>query len=314
MRNGNVHSCRRLATRGWTLIELLVVIAIIAVLIALLLPAVQQAREAARRTHCKTQLLQISVALQNYHDAHGSLPPGVVNDSGPVRNEPKGYHHGWYTLLLPYLDERPVFTKVDRSAGIYEDANATARGVVIPILLCPSDPAARLSVSGAALTNYAGVHHPVEAPIDATNHGVLFLNSRVRQEDVPDGLSHTLFVGEFKRSAGDLGWASGTRASLRNGGSAINTTPGGSPYYNDPNAAAQAGQPSTPLSVRYDDAVPEASLSDPALQVGGFGSHHVGGCHYALGDGSVRFISQNMNPEVYEHLLDRADGAVTGEF
>src|SRR3954463_6577901 len=82
--------------RGWTLIELLVVIAIIAVLLALLLPAVQQAREAARRTQCRTQLMQIGLALQSYHDAHGSLPCGVVNDSGPISSEPKGYHHSWY--------------------------------------------------------------------------------------------------------------------------------------------------------------------------------------------------------------------------
>jgi len=301
--------------RGWTLIELLVVIAIIAVLLACLLPAVQQAREAARRTQCRTQLMQIALALQTYHDAHGSLPCGVVNDSGPIRSEPKGYHHGWFTLLLPYLDERPVYSLIVPSADIYADANSKARGVVLPLLLCPSDPGARTSaINGAALTSYAGVHHPYEAPIDTTNHGVLFLNSRVRYDDVSDGVSHTLFVAEFKRSQNDLGWASGTRATLRNGGRQLNTTPGGSPYYNDPNAPAPPPSKTATSSIRYDDGVQNDGRADTALDVGGFGSYHVGGAHHALGDGSVRFISESINPDVYRQLLDRADGAVIPEF
>jgi prepilin-type N-terminal cleavage/methylation domain-containing protein len=297
---------------GFTLIELLVVIAIIAVLIALLLPAVQQAREAARRTQCKMQLMQITLALQSYHDAQGSLPCGSVNETGPIRNEAEGYHHSWYTGLLPYLDLTPVFARIDPTASIYGAENAEARGVVVPIFLCPTDPAARTSVSGGAgLTNYAGVHHPYEAPIDTTNHGVLFLNSRVRFEDVPDGVSHVLFVGEIKRAAGDLGWASGTRGTLRNGGRPINRTPGGSPYYNDPQLTALDVELN---SVRFDDSVSADARSDAALLVGGFGSHHTGGGQYALGDGSVRFLSENIDPETHYRLLDRADGKAEGEF
>jgi prepilin-type N-terminal cleavage/methylation domain-containing protein len=304
-------SMRIARPRGFTLIELLVVIAIIAVLIALLLPAVQQAREAARRTQCKMSIMQVILALQNYHDAHAVLPPGVMNETGPIRNEPKGHHHGWFTLLLPYVEEQVVQSRIDSTTSIYSTQNAVARGVVLPLLLCPTDPAARSSTSGAGLSNYAGVHHPSETPIDTTNHGVLFLNSRVRYEDVPDGVSHTLFVGEIKRSEQDLGWASGTRSTLRNGGRPVNRTAGGSLYYNDPELATLDNELN---SVHFDKSVTEEMRTDPLLQVGGFGSHHVGGSQYALGDGSVRFISENINVEVYRGLLDRADGVVDQEF
>ena len=299
---------------GFTLIELLVVIAIIAILVALLLPAVQAAREAARRSQCKSNLQQISVALQNYHDAHDSLPAGSTNETGPIRHEPVGYHHSWYTMLLPYIGENSVDAHIDAGFGIYSEANATSRAAVLPLLLCPSDSASRTSAAGdAGLTNYAGAHHPVEAPIDTTNHGVLFLNSRVRFADVLDGVSHTLFVGEFKRSPADLGWASGTRATLRNGGRPLNQTPAGSPYYNDPQAPPVADPIKTAMTI-FDDSVPEELRGDPAYEVGGFGSYHAGGQHFALGDGSVRFMSENTTTAVLHQLMDRADGIAGGEF
>ena len=303
--------------RGFTLIELLVVIAIMALLIALLLPAVQQAREAARRTQCKNNLQQINFALQNYHQAFETLPPGSVDETGPIHNVPDGFHHGWYTSLLPYLDEQPVFRSIDPNLGIYAEEQRTARTAMIAVLLCASDAAAQYASRSddvpAALTSFAGVHHPVEAPIDVTNHGVLFLNSRVRMSDVSDGISHTLFVGEMKRSGSDLGWASGTRASLRNGGLAINQTPGGSPYYNDP-AVPNADPAVWSLGSTFDETVDPALREDSTLLVGGFGSQHTGGTQFAVGDGSVRFISENIAQTVYLQLLDRGDGAVVEEY
>src|SRR4051812_26811224 len=99
-------SRRSLRRGGFTLIELLVVIAIISVLIALLLPAIQAAREAARRVQCVNNLMQLGIALHNYESSYESLPPGVVNDTGPISNIPKGYHASWMLQLLPFLEQK----------------------------------------------------------------------------------------------------------------------------------------------------------------------------------------------------------------
>jgi prepilin-type N-terminal cleavage/methylation domain-containing protein len=228
-------TCRR----GFTLIELLVASAIMAILVSLLLPAVQQAREAARRSTCKSHLRQIGMALQNYHDQYEMLPAGTVNPTGPIRNVAEGYHHNWYVALLPYLEQAALDQQVDPQRRIYDPAHDPVRRQVLPVLLCPSDdagvsaPKAQQALE-PALCNYAGNHHPWEAPIDLDNLGVLYLNSFLPLTRIPDGTSHTLAVGEFKRAMDDLGWASGTRATLRNTWLPPNQTPGGNAYYQDP--------------------------------------------------------------------------------
>ena len=206
--------------RGFTLIELLVVIAIIAVLIALLLPAVQAAREAARRAQCVNNLMQLSIALQNYETAYEVLPPGVVNDTGPIKNVPQGYHWSWLAQLLPYMERKNIHRHIDFNVGVYDGAiNQTVRAVSIRSFLCPSDGFAS-PTDGIALSSYAGCYHDVEAPIDVKNNGVLFLNSAIRAEDIPDGRAYTIFAGEHLNGP-NLGWASGTRATLRNTGDAL---------------------------------------------------------------------------------------------
>src|SRR5258708_46867 len=124
---------------GFTLIELLVVIAIIAVLIALLLPAVQSAREAARRSQCLNNLMQISLAIKNYEAAHEMLPPGVVNPTGPIKNTPQGYHVSWMVQILPFLEQTAAFKHMDFSVGVYNPNNVTVRAQRINIFHCPSD-------------------------------------------------------------------------------------------------------------------------------------------------------------------------------
>src|SRR5262249_29690801 len=161
----------------------------IAVLIALLLPAVQAAREAARRAQCVNNLMQLSIAVQNYESSNEVLPPGVVNDTDPVLSVPKGYHFGWMARILPYIERKTIYGKLNFSVGVYDGANETARQNAISTFLCPSDPGSRGGGS-----SYAACHHHVEAPIAANNMGSFFLNSHIRYEDISDGSSSTIFL------------------------------------------------------------------------------------------------------------------------
>src|SRR5262245_36130470 len=122
---------RKRRMTGFTLIELLVVIAIIGVLIALLLPAVQAAREAERRLQCTNNLMQLAIAVSNYESSHEALPPGVVDVSGPVLNQPKGYHFSWIAQLLPFMEQRNIFNNLNFAVGVYARENITCRGVAI---------------------------------------------------------------------------------------------------------------------------------------------------------------------------------------
>ncbi|HVV99080.1 MAG TPA: DUF1559 domain-containing protein [Planctomycetaceae bacterium] len=276
--------------RGFTLIELLVVIAIIAVLIALLLPAVQQAREAARRTQCKNNLMQIGLALLNYDMAHSTLPPGSVNPDGPIKSVPNGYHMGWIVQTLPYLDQRNIYRHMDFTVSVYDPKNSAATAMHIPVLRCPSDP---FGPGKVGMSNYAGCHNDTEAPIDVDNNGVLFLNSRIRSEDIGDGTTQTILVGERRGEMDDLGWASGTRATLRNTGATPNITPAIIPGPNP---------------------VPPPPAAPTPLVVGSFSSAHVGGAQFAFCDGSVRFLSSNINPKTFANLGNRDDGNMTGDY
>jgi len=279
--------------RGFTLVELLVVIAIIGILIALLLPAVQAAREAARRIQCTNNLAQLGLALQNYDAAHEALPPGVVNADGPIRSTPQGYHMSWLVQLLPYIEEQVTFKHVDFAVGAYDKKNDPVLKTEVHVFACPSD-ARRYSAAERWASNYAGCHHDVEAPIDADNHGVFFLNSHVHSRDISDGAIHTLFVGEKIVDGDDLGWMSGTRATLRNTGTMINATPvrDASGEYEE----VRGADPTLPQGI------------EPDLFVGGFGSWHPGGANFSLGDGSVRFMSETLDPGIFQQLGHRADG------
>ncbi len=208
--------------RGFTLVELLVVIAIIGILVGLLLPAIQAAREAARRMSCSNQLVQIGVALHSYEMAHRKLPPGSVDAKGPIVHLPLGYHHSWIVQILPMLDERVAYSKVDTRQSIYSAANFPVRSFPMDVLACPSDPDA-----DRIRTSYGGIYDSREVPIDIDNNGVLFLNSAVKLDDIYDGTSHTMFVGEILSGPTDLGWSSGTRSSLRNLGNVPNAMGGG---------------------------------------------------------------------------------------
>jgi prepilin-type N-terminal cleavage/methylation domain-containing protein len=286
--------------RGFTLVELLVVIAIIGILVALLLPAIQAAREAARRSSCTNNVRQTILAIHNYEFANEFFPSGTKNDTGPIKSEPVGNHMSWIALVLPQLDERARFAQLDYSAGAYDDRNTPVAEVPIPVLTCPSDDTTVRSYS-----SYAGCHHDVEAPIDADNHGVLFLNSKITFDDLRDGSAYTIFVGEKITPEGDLGWISGTRATLRNTGKAINL---------DLNNISNMGfQPEVEDEADEPNSFYEPIDFNDPLAVGGFGSHHPGIASFAMGDGAVRMITEDVDQTYFQQLGHRADGGPISE-
>ncbi len=293
---------KRRPPQGFTLVELLVVIAIIGILIALLLPAVQAAREAGRRVQCLNNLCQLVMAAQNYETAHEKLPPGVINATGPIESVAQGQHISWLAQILPQLEQQNAYDRLDFSAGAYAPPNAPLRDWGASVFLCPSDPDSN-SVAPLGVSNYAGCHHDVEAPIDADNHGVLFLNSAIRYRDLLDGSSQTILFGEKLTTRLDLGWLSGTRATLRNTGSPINSSSRGVLAAIDDNANMPA---------RTSALVPAPNVK-PAFVVGGFESHHPGGANFAFADGSTRFLSESINQQTLQYLGHRADGQLLNE-
>lgn len=321
---------------GFTLTELLAVIGIIGMLVFLMIPAIQSTREVARRTSCASNLIQLIIAVQNYEDAIRAYPPGTVDAQGPISNLPQGYHHNWVEQLLPYLELQNHYRHVDRTVSVYHPNNAPVRNRVASRLFrCPSSVA-----PDNGLTEYAAVHHDLESPIDSDNHGVFFLNSHVRRLDVSDGHSQTLFLGEKLPLAGDLRWLSGTRATLRNTGTRINAlnkwakVRGGYGwhrynYYDDDVEpvdsqgfvlvdTAPQGDASEDEVLRTQEEIAAGlpivnGLPTNPTAVGGFESYHVSGVNFAFGDGSIRFIHNTIDIQVYQRLGHRADGQLLSE-
>ena len=202
---------------GFTLIELLVVIAIIAILIALLLPAVQQAREAARRTQCKNNLKQLGLALHNYHDVHRAFPPGIVNQEGNTANDGarNRLNWSWAVFVLPYIDQAPLFNQINPGPvrGTAAISDPVIRAVMqkpFPAFRCPSDTGPDVNTDGQrrvkdsggtlhshSLSNYIASNCSAELrPQADIADGVFYSNSKVRMRDITDGTSNTIGVGE----------------------------------------------------------------------------------------------------------------------
>jgi prepilin-type N-terminal cleavage/methylation domain-containing protein len=279
-------------TSGFTLVELLVVIAIIGVLVALLLPAVQAAREAARRCSCQNNVAQLALAVHNYEFAVEHLPAGSINPTGPIRSEAEGQHVSWLVQILPYMEQVNAYMAFDQEAGAYAKRNSDVRALRISLFVCPSFPGnERNGDNTAARTTYAGCHNDVEDPIDADNHGLLILNKKLEFSDILDGSSQTLLLGEYRADEDELGWVSGTRATLRNTGS-----------YDEKQRRWQMRQEGT-----------AESLPVNPLEVGGFSSAHPGGAQFALADGSCHYISEEIDLETYHQLGHRADGKLLSD-
>lgn len=285
---------------AFTLIELLMVMAIIGILISLILPAIQSAREAARRVQCANNLMQLGIAFGQYSSTHRVLPPGVVNDQSPIQNLPLGYHYSWAAQLLPFIERTTIARRFDLQQGVYAPANETARDVKVHTFLCPSD-------GRPGPMSYAGCHHDVEAPIDVDNHGVLFLNSHVAQDEITDGLAETILLGEMRHGGPTFGWASGTRSSLRNTGARINAP---DPLVISAGTNLASSLPN-PNNARERAAAVGKLVQDGVLPmsfVGGFSSWHGGGSNFLLCDGSARFLKPSIDEGVYRSLGNRGDG------
>jgi prepilin-type N-terminal cleavage/methylation domain-containing protein/prepilin-type processing-associated H-X9-DG protein len=286
----------RRASYGFTLIELLVVIAIIAVLIALLLPAVQQAREAARRSTCKSQLKQLGVAFHNYHGTHKLLPPGyVASNLVSTATVPDGNGGlGWGAMLLPFLDQAPLYANLSTATGDMPTNAANQGGAVLDVFICPSDSSGGINtVRGSyGKSNYVGIRGGARlgTGTGSPQNGVLYWSSDVRFRDITDGSSNTLFVGERNwdqaSATGDCSgsiWA-GVR-SENNLGEILS----------------------------YGDTVPINGCSG-AGNTNNWSSRHTGGAQFLLGDGSVRFLSENINSGTFLDLCQKDDGNVLGSF
>lgn len=309
---------RQSKRRGFTLIELLVVIAIIAILIALLLPAVQQAREAARRSQCKNNLKQIGLALHNYHDTFSILPPGAFWNAS---NGGVNYQQGsMLTHILPFIDQAPMYQQIpfenapNRNINDATDSSGKLlrQSFYVAAYVCPSDTAGNGYNNRATVQNYAGSKGASSAGQPANGNpngpcadaylsfrktggggngvaGPFYRNSRCdRFRDTKDGLSNTIFVGEVRPECSahmQQGWLQS------NNGQGMAST-----LY--------------PMNLDTCDSNTSAGCNYWGNWTNEFGfrSQHEGGVQFLFGDGAVRFLSENIDHESYNRLGAKNDG------
>ena len=361
---------RKLRNRvlGFTLIELLVVIAIIAILIALLLPAVQQAREAARRTQCKNNLKQIGIALHNYHDTHSCLPPmkiwanGIDCPGGSPWDNTGGF--SWRVMILPFVEQSTMYNQIDFSR-VHSQAACTGSGPVwaqitnkaIPGYLCPSDSTPAIIGTNAGSNYGASISASAQASL-AFNQGsgtitgermaAVFQSNgtgpiKVRLDDIKDGTSNTIAVAEIfrgRRTAIRGGAGAGGSSLDGNGrcyrwmvegacevtgtlgrGGAFGSMDGYQTAGGNAGGFLQVGA----TTAQTGDGGPNDNRADQASWNGendegahnGFrpaSSKHTGGVQVLLGDGSVKFSSDNVDSNVWNAAHSRAGGEVMGEW
>ena len=318
--------------RGFSLVELLVTIAIVASLVGILLPAVQAARESARRSGCGLSLRQLGLAILTYESSRRRLPAGYVTEPGRMPDDPGSRDRppgtGWGMLIAAYLEESALADRYRPTAGIGIGAieNHAVVSESPAIFRCPSDGGPRGAfevldeaggphASGAMLgrSSYvanAGHAEPWAEPLESWEgqaNGPLYRNSWLKLSRISDGLSKTVFLGEHTQRLSQKAWA-GTLPGAASHPSEAFATPVGS----EPDGAA------TLLLVHSGPADGEAEVihppNDPVAHVCQMFSDHPGGCNVAFGDGAVRFISESINLDVWAAMSSIAGGeAVAGD-
>jgi prepilin-type N-terminal cleavage/methylation domain-containing protein/prepilin-type processing-associated H-X9-DG protein len=328
---------------AFTLVELLVVIAIIGILIALLLPAVQAAREAARRSQCVNNLKQIGLALHNYHDVNKSFPPsGILTGDRvvpPIPSSPSAvpYHHSWLVMILPYLEQGPLYDRTDKRQRIWGQATVSTQ---ISVLLCPSNPVLDLGKThNMAYTNYAGsegyhwwttaVISPgqfpaINIPRAADFSGVFTILQTRTIADLLDGTSNIIFTAEVNSTGYKWGGfqTSGTgvprldttgervfRAAFVFTGRYGECCETG--RWRDPNGGSTWWFPSAPPHAFSPTFL---AAWGPNAEWPGASSLHPGGLNVGLADGSVRFVAQTVVYDTWLKLNSIADGFTTGDY
>jgi len=283
---------------GFTLIELLVVIAIIGILVGLLLPAVQAAREAARRTQCMSNQRQIALALMNYESANKRLPSGWTDF-----RQTKLPGWSWAHAILPYMESRNLYSQIDSMFPIDAPANQSFLMSVVPTFICPSDGGDNTFEIGmetdeqehdehighnvdegpklfrVARTNYPAVFGTIEIDYSPySSNGTFFGNSNIRFKDIIDGLSNTMIIGERSSRLGGSVWHGWI-----------------------PNAADAGAR-----FLGVADHAPNSKIG----HFEDFSSRHAAGIHIVLADGSTRLLSDTIDIEVFQALVTRAGGEI----
>lgn len=308
--------------KGFTLIELLVVIAIIAILVALLLPAVQQAREAARRSSCKNNLKQLGLAMHNYHDTHNVFPYGWQAEVAGARHR----RDCFFQRILPFVEQGNFYDlySADNTEYVHQIPKSLA-GTIVNTFMCPSDPSGPAFGGGGTDNGFqgnyvvcagggadvAGTPPTINMNIVTTTTGGMFgTNSRTNMRDVIDGTSNTLMMGEgIIRGSTGANWGE------------LGGYWGGAPHGSY--GFSTAGTPNTSVPDRVYSCKSTVWPNAPCENgnAGGLAgrwnfarSYHKGGAQFVLADGGVRFISDNVNGTTYRNLGRTNDGQVLGEF